>query len=203
MKKILVLAGLVIAAFCIYWFMFKNKDGDKGPRQQALTLKKHSEEFNNSVSAAMGAYFEMQHAFVDADTAKVKEVCKKFIVLLGTIKLDELKKDTASIFETAKANLTDVKMNAESLLKQTDITEMRQDFRMVSEMLYPSFFNSINYEGSNMYWQNCPMAFGEGKEANWISNSKEILNPYLGKNHPVHKNDMLHCGEIKDTIKTK
>lgn len=203
MKRIIVLAVLVIAAFCIYWFMVRTKAGDSGPRQQALTLKKHSEDFNKSVSEAMGAYFEMKNAFVDADTVKVKEACKKFIVLLDTIKLDELKKDTASIFETAKANLTDVKMNAESLLKQTDITEMRQDFRMVSEMLYPSFFNSINYEGPNMYWQNCPMAFGEGKEANWISNTKEILNPYLGKNHPEHKSDMLHCGEIKDTIKTK
>jgi hypothetical protein len=151
----------------------------------------------------MGAYFEIQNAFVDADTAKAKEACRKFINLVDSIKLDELKKDTASIFETAQANLTDVKMNAESLLKQTDITEMRQDFRMVSEMLYPSFFNAINYEGPKMYWQNCPMAFGEGKEANWISGSEEILNPYLGRNHPEHKDNMLHCGEIKDTIKTK
>jgi hypothetical protein len=184
--------------------MFKKKGGgDSGPKQQPLTLKKHSLEFNQSVSTAMNAYFEMKNAFVDADTIKAKEACRKFISLVDSIKLDELKKDTASIFETAQANLTDVKMNAASLLNQTDITEMRQDFRMVSEMLYPSFFNSINYEGPNMYWQNCPMAFGEGKEANWISNSVEVINPYLGSNHPEHKADMLHCGEIKDTIKTK
>ncbi|NOT94563.1 DUF3347 domain-containing protein [Ferruginibacter sp.] len=203
MKKILALLVLVIAAFCVYWFVFRNKGGDSGPKQQPLALKKHSAQFNQSVAATMGAYFEMQNALVDADTTKTKEACRKFIGLIDSVKLDELKKDTASIFETAQANLTDVKMNAESLLKQTDITEMRQDFRMVSEMLYPSFFNAINYEGPKMYWQNCPMAFGEGKEANWISSSEEILNPYLGKNHPVHKGDMLHCGEIKDTIKTK
>ena len=44
------------------------------------------------------------------------------------------------------------------------------------------------------------MAFGEGKDANWISNTEEIFNPYLGKNHPEFKGTMLHCGEIKDTI---
>jgi len=203
MKRILAFVVLVIAAFCIYWFVFRSKGGDGGPKQQPLALKKHSEGFNKAVSAAMGAYFEIQNAFVEADTAKAKGACRKFIVLLDSIKLDELKKDTASIFETAQANLADVKMNAESLLHQTEITEMRQDFRMVSEMLYPSFFNAINYEGPNMYWQNCPMAFGEGKEANWISNTVEILNPYLGKNDPEHKDTMLHCGEIKDTIKTK
>ena len=49
----------------------------------------------------MNAYFEMKAAFVDADTAKAKEDCKKFINLLDSIKLDELKNDTASIYETA------------------------------------------------------------------------------------------------------
>jgi Protein of unknown function (DUF3347) len=203
MKKILVVLFVVIAVVCIYWFGFKEKAGESGPRQQALALKKHSEEFNKSVEGVMTAYFDMKSAFVEADTSKVKELCKKFINQIDSIKLDELKQDTASIFETAQANLNDIKLNAESLLKQTDITEMRQDFRMVSEMLYPSFFKAINYEGPNMYWQNCPMAFGEDKGANWISNTTEIINPYLGKSHPEFKGTMLHCGEIQDTIKTK
>jgi flagellar basal body-associated protein FliL len=203
MKKIAVLLLLAIAAFAIYWFAFKSKTKNSGPALQPLALKKHSEEFNKSVATAMGAYFEIKNAFVNADTVTVKDACKKFIVLLDGIKLEELKKDTASIFETAQANLNDVKMNAASLLKQTDITEMRHDFSMVSEMMYPSFFKAINYEGENMYWQNCPMAFGDDKGANWISNTQEIINPYLGKNHPEFKGTMLHCGEIKDTIKAK
>lgn len=196
MKKLLALIVLAIVGFCIYWFVFRSKGGDSGPRQQPLTLKKHSLDFNTSVATAMNAYFEIQNALADADSTKAKASCKKFISLLDSIKIDELKKDTASIFETAQANLNDTKANAESLLKQTDITEMRQDFRMVSELLYPSFFIAINYEGPNMYWQTCPMAFGPDKEASWISNSTDVLNPYLGRAHK-------ECGEIKDTIKTK
>ena len=204
MKRILLLLVLLIAGFCVYWFMFRTQPSrNSGPKQQPLTLKKHSLEFNQSVATAMNAYFDMKNAFVDADTAKAKEACRKFIGLIDSIKLDELKKDTASIFETAAANLDDVKLNAASLLTQTDITEMRQDFRMVSDILYPSFFIAINYEGPNMYWQNCPMAFGEDKAASWISSTVEVINPYLGSNHPEHKATMLHCGEIKDTIKTK
>lgn len=158
--------------------------------------------FNSSVTNAMNAYFDMKTAFVNADTTVAKVSCKKFITLLDSIPLSELKKDTTNIFETAQSNLNDIKSNAASLLNQTNITEMRQDFKMVSEMLYP-FFKIINYEGPVMYWQNCPMAFGEGSEANWISNTKEIINPYLGKNHPEFKSGMLHCGEIRDTIKTQ
>mgnify|MGYP003562428057 CR=1 FL=1 len=69
-------------------------------------------------------------------------------------------------------------------------------------LIYP-FFKIINYEGEKMYWQNCPMAFGDEKEANWVSKTKEVMNPYLGKNHPEHKATMLHCGTVKDTIKAQ
>jgi hypothetical protein len=202
MKRILIVLVLVVALLAVYWFVFRTKGGDSGPRQQPLALKKHSESFNKSVSDAMNAYFGMHNSFVEADTAKVKENCRKFIGLIDSIKLEELKKDTASIFETAKSTFTDVKANASSLLSQTDIIEMRKDFSMVSEMLYPAF-KVINYEGQKLYWQNCPMAFGEDKEANWISSTTEIVNPYLGKNHPEFKGSMLHCGSIKDTIQAQ
>jgi len=142
----------------------------------------------------------MKSAFVNADTLKAKEQGIKFLNLVDSIKIDELKKDTAAIFQSAVSQIEDIKTNASALLKETDLTEMRQDFRMISENLYP-FLKTIKYEGQSLYWQNCPMAFGEGKEANWISNTKEIENPYLGKNHPEFKSSMLHCGEIKDTIK--
>ena len=202
MKRIIILLVLVVAAFSIYWFAFRKKGADSGPKQQPLALKKHSEPFNESVSAAMNAYFEMKNAFVEADTAKAKESCKKFISLIDTIKLDELKKDTAIVYQDAITKAEDIRANAKSLLLQNDITEMRHDFSWISEALYP-FFKLINYEGPKMYLQNCPMAFGEDREANWISNSEEIINPYLGKNHPEFKATMLHCGSIKDTIKAQ
>ncbi len=205
MKKVLLALLLIILGIIgFYWYKFATvPKGQSGPKQPSIVLKKHSDRFNKSVSTAMDAYFEMKNAFVEADSTLAKQSCKKFIQLLDSIPVNELKKDTATIFETVKSNITDIKMNAESLLKQNSLTEMRQDFRMVSELLYPSFFRAINYEGQKMYWQNCPMAFGEGKEANWISNTQEIVNPYLGKNHPEFKSSMLHCGEIKDTIKAQ
>jgi len=204
-RILLLLLVLILGIVGFYWYKFSTagRGGDSGPKQPPITLKKHSEKFNSSIAVLMNAYFEIKSAFVDADSALAKSSCKKFLQLLDSIPVDELKKDTASIFETVKSNITDIRMNAESLLKQSSITEMRQDFRMVSEVMYPSFFRAINYEGPKMYWQNCPMAFGEGKEANWISNTEEIVNPYLGKNHPEFKSSMLHCGEVKDTIKAQ
>jgi len=205
MKKILLTLLLVILGTAgFYWYKFSNaKTGDGGTKQQALTLKKHSDVFNLSVADAMNAYFDMKDAFVNADTAKAKESCRRFIQLFDSIPMAELKKDTLNIFDAAMAEHANVKSNAVSLLQQTDITEMRKDFKSISDNLYPSFFGMINYEGEKMYLQNCPMAFGEDKEANWISKTVEVENPYLGKNHPEFKATMLHCGSVKDTIKAK
>lgn len=204
MKRILLILLVVILGIAgYYWYQFsKSGGGNSGPKQEALTLKRHSDTFNLSVNNAMNAYFEMSAAFVDADTAKAKLAAQKFIQLLDTIPMAELKKDTTNIYEVAMGTFDGIRSNAADILVQSDLQEMRKDFSMVSENLYP-FFKVINYEGEHMYWQNCPMAFGDDKEANWVSKTTEVVNPYLGKNHPEFKATMLHCGSIKDTIKAK
>lgn len=204
MKRVLLTLILAGAAIGGYYFWSKSREAGPGgdAKQQPLALKKHSADFNQAVGVAMNAYFEMTDGFVNADTGKAKEACRKFIGFLDLIPMEELKTDTLNIYDAALAGYSNIKSNAQSLLMQTDITEMRKDLSMVSENLYP-FFRTINYEGEKMYWQNCPMAFGDDKGANWISQSTDIINPYLGKNHPQYKGTMLHCGELKDTIKAK
>lgn len=198
MKKIFFVLVLLIAGFALYWFKFR-ETGPEAPKQQPLKVSAHSAIFNSSLDTLMNGYFKIKDAFVNADTVAAKLATQNFLESLSKLNLDELKKDSGAIYESVMAQLNDVKANAESLEKQPNITEMRQDFRMVSESMYP-LLKSIHYEGKVLYWQNCPMAFGEGKEANWISNTEEIVNPYLGKNHPEFKSTMLHCGEVKDSI---
>ena len=200
MKKVFLLIITIVIGFGIYFLFFKPSKDSNGPKQQALKGSKHSFAFNQSMDSLLAAYFQLKDAFVEADSDRAKLACGKMIILADSLHLDELKKDTNGIYQTASMQLNDIKANAESLVKQTNLTEMRQDFRMVSESVYP-LLKTIHYEGEILYWQNCPMAFGEGKEANWISNTEQIVNPYLGKKHPDYKATMLHCGEIKDSIR--
>lgn len=204
MKKGWALFIVLLAAFSIYWFLFRKKEGTSNDlKPEPITLKKHSEAFNTSIDQMVTAYLNMKDAFVDADTAKAKQNSTEFIRLLDSIQIDELKNDKDVILESARSSINDIRSNAVSLLSQTDITEMRQDFSMITEMMYPAFFKIINYEGPKLYLQHCPMAFGDDKGANWISNNSEVVNPYLGKNHPQYRGTMLHCGEVKDSIKTQ
>jgi Protein of unknown function (DUF3347) len=199
MRKLLAILFIAALVFGAWWIFFKDKSHNNGPKQQPLKVGKHSGEFNKSVGAVVTEYLSLKEAFVNADTTKIKAQEKKLIAAIDSIKIDELKKDTTGIFQSAQLLIGDIISNANAILKETDITEMRQDFRMVSENLFP-LLKTIHYEGVKLYWQNCPMAFGEGKDASWLSNTEEIINPYLGKNHPEYKGTMLHCGEIKDTI---
>ena len=200
MKSFLAIIFLAAVLLATWWLFFKtDKTGPTEPKQESIKIGKHSPEFNQSVSDAISAYMSMKDAFVDADTSTAKSANEFFISKIDTLNLTDLEHEDSLVVISARQQLSDIRANAEAMLQENNITEMRQDFRMVSENLYP-FLKTIGYEGEKLYWDNCPMAFGEDKEGNWLSRTKEIINPYLGKNHPEFKSSMLNCGEVKDTL---
>ena len=203
MKRILAIVFLVIVLLGAWWLFFKTDKVEPGYESETtkISVAKHSDAFNASVTKALDSYFALQMAFVEADTALAKQNAQLFIEAVDGIQMQELEKDNPQIMAAAQQQISDMKANAQPIMKESDITEMRQDFRMVSENLYP-FLRTIDYEGEKVYWQNCPMAFGDNG-ANWLSATRQIANPYLGKNHPEYKSTMLRCGEVKDSIYVK
>jgi hypothetical protein len=200
-KSLLFLGVIILIVSC--WFYVNKKSTPKDVTPTAIKLKSHSESFNNNIQKVVDAYLNIKDAFVDGDTSLVKSTTQIFIKTLDSIDTLELKKDTASVYETVLITIQDIKSNASSILLQNDITEMRKDFSSMTDVMFPSFFYTINYEGPTLYLANCPMAFYDSIPANWISKNEEIMNPYMGKNHPIYKSGMLHCGEVKDSIKAK
>jgi hypothetical protein len=202
MRRVIIVLLLLILAFGMYWFFFRSKPSTKEePKPEPIALKKNSAEFNNSIEQVIAEYLNVKDAFIESDTSSVKKHAVAFVNMLDKIPLEELKKDTSNgIYESMVTNVNDLKLNMTSIANGRTLHDMRQDFSMVTELLYPSF-KLISYEGRTLYLQNCPMAFGEDKGANWISNTNEILNPYMGKKHPEYKATMLHCGEVMDSIK--
>ncbi|HVZ96481.1 MAG TPA: DUF3347 domain-containing protein [Chitinophagaceae bacterium] len=195
MKRLLAVVFLAAALYVAYLFFFKSTRHTSGPKPQAIKVQKHSKEFNQSISNAMFNYNNLKDAVTDADTSKIKSETQKFVTVLDSLKLDELKEDDSDIFITAKQQLSDIGANAQDIMLQTDLGEMREDFRMVSENVYP-FLKTIGYEGNRLYWITCASAFGQDKEGSWVSNSTEIINPYWNPGHPQEKT----CGEIKDSL---
>ena len=204
MKKYFFYALIAVFLFgCYFFFAKKSEVVQTEAKQAGIVLKTHSDTFNHSINQMIDTYLRIKDAFIEDDTANIKSKTTEFCSLLESMNLKELEKDSSGVYETVNMTKLDIISNAKSLLQQKDITEMRRDFSAMNDVMYPTFFNAIKYEGPALYLQNCPMAFNDTEPANWISNNKEIVNPYMGKHHPKYQSGMLHCGEIKDTIKSK
>ena len=203
MKRLLAIVFLIIVVLAVWFLFFKTETVTTTSNEnESIVTAKHSDEFNQEIANTMDAYMNMKNAFIDGDTSLIKSEASKFITSVDSIHVSELQKSDSSIFMAMQQNISDIKGNANPILQEKDLAEMRHDFSMVSENLYP-FLKTVGYEGQKLYWQNCPMAFGEDKPANWLSSTSEILNPYLGKNHPEYKSAMLHCGENMDSLYLK
>lgn len=203
MKRALAIISVIIILLAVWFLFFKTNDKTaSGDEPEVVSVAKHSAEFNGQVTTVINAYMTLKNAFVDGDTSAIKAEVPKFVSSMDSINPTELQKMDSSVLMAIRQNISDIKANAQPILQESDLTEMRHDFSMVSENLYP-FLKTVGYEGEKLFWQNCPMAFGEDKPANWLSTTSEILNPYLGKNHPEYKSAMLHCGENKDSLYLK
>ena len=202
MKKLLFLVVIVLIGFSLYWFVLRSKSGkkDNHAKLAPIALNTHSDTFNQRVDVLIDAYMKLKDAFVEPDINAVKVHAAAFSNGVDSIPYAELQADSGAIRASVESIAHDLKMNAASIIRQTDITEMRKDFSALSDQMYPGFVKMINYEGTSLYVQHCPMAFDDEIGANWLSRDIEIVNPYLGKRHPKYKAGMLHCGEVKDSV---
>ena len=151
MKRIFIVVILLSVAFAVYWFKFRTTAVAEQPKQEPIKTSRHSAAFNTSFDTLMTHYFAMKDAFVEADSVKAKEAVKSFITATDSLKIDELKSDSAAVYQSVSMQLNDMKANAESILKQPNLTEMRRDFWGVSESIYP-LLKSVHYEGNTLYW---------------------------------------------------
>jgi hypothetical protein len=94
------------------------------------------------------------------------------------------KKVYMDIQDDAKEHAVHISKNAGNIKHQ------REHFDMLSKDIY-ELAKSFG-AGQSLYYDHCPM-YNNGKGANWLSESKEIHNPYLGKAMP-------DCGTVKETL---
>ena len=152
---------------------------------------------NASVTAALEAYYQLKDALVEADTVAADRASISLAILADSIKLDGVADST--LLRTVKNFSGTISAEAIALPQEDNITEKRRAFSMITENFYP-LLQSVQYQGGTVYHQMCPMAFNDNEAAYWLSSSREVVNPYLGKKHPRYSSGMLHCGEVKDSL---
>jgi hypothetical protein len=184
----------------VYFLLFykKGDPSEASAKQQPLAQSKNSDTFNTPFNNMLNTYFELKNALVDWDTAKASAHANHLTVLAAEVPYDNLKADT-TIIATAKSLSESVIAEAKGVAGENTIEEKRRSFYTLSENLY-NLLRTVRYDQQVIYHDKCPMAFNDTEEAYWVSNTRTIVNPYLGKKHPHYAGGMIGCGSIEDSL---
>ncbi len=142
-----------------------------------------------SLTGIINGYLQLKNALASDNGDAAADAGK---VIMKAV--DEM--DTAGLTAAQRKMFNDVaadlKENAEHCSKNGNrIEHQREHFEMLSQDMYDlvkAFSNS-----RHLFKIYCPMYNG-GKGGMWLSESKEIKNPYFGTKMP-------ECGELKEEIK--
>ena len=144
---------------------------NKMPASEILTgyLKLKNALTNDNDQEAAAAATELAKAFEDMDkTALNAEQSQVYI---------DVKADAIEHAEHIAANAG-------------NIVHQREHFETLSEEVYELV--KATGAGQKLYYTNCPM-YNNNKGANWLSETKEVKNPYLGQ-------AMSTCGSVKEEL---
>jgi hypothetical protein len=203
-KSAFALLSILIALAVVFgWkYVFKKKTRDDVPEPAAMTVSRHSDAFNQSVNKMLDAYYRLTEAFVNWDTAAVNKSADELRILVDSLKLDEMKKDSA-IYPTVESYWNTVKTEVAGLRADEEIYEKRESLNFLSQQLF-DLLRTIKYDAANVYYQECPMALNNYESsAFWLSTSGEDddrRNPYLGLHDPKYGKAMLICGATRDSL---
>jgi hypothetical protein len=206
MKKVFIIVGILLVLFVGYVWFFYFRGGRKhnsGPKPPPIAVSKHSETFNASVDQVLTAYYNMTEGFVNWDTTAINKNGIELTEALDSITMDEMKKDTAKdadvIYLTAVDFIANAKNETGNILQQQGIDKKREALKNLTDNLF-TFLRTVHYDQRKIFYQECPMAFNDDVPGYWLSDKRDIRNPYLGTSHPKYKSSMLECGAPKDSI---
>lgn len=126
------------------------------------------------LARAFDLYIILKTAFVNTNSKLATGAAKRMVAALVGIEVDS--KLTEALVGIAETD---------------DVETQRALFFIVTTAMESVLDGAL--ESGTIYKQYCPMAFGN-TGAYWLSNSKDIYNPYFG-------DKMLKCGRVDSEIK--
>lgn len=199
MRPIIIFLVLAGAGIITWLVLARPAEKTEAPKQQALTVSKHSEAFNSSVASMLTNYEKLSEAFVNWDSTAAPAAAQTLLNDFNSLNLDELKKDSSAIYETAVAFIDNAKGDLQTIVEAKGIRQQRETFNNLTDNV-EQFINTVKYDREKLYLQQCPMAFDDVQSAKWLSKKEDIRNPYLGLKDPKYGKGMLACGETIKTI---
>ena len=141
-----------------------------------------------SIKDILDSYLQMKNAFAKDNDVAAAAAANDMTKAFANFNKGTLTPEQAKIYNDIE---DDAKEHAEHIGSNAgNIKHQREHFDMLNKDIY----QLVKTFGSTqkLYYDHCPM-FNNGKGANWLSETKEIKNPYYGK-------AMSTCGAVKEEI---
>ena len=143
-----------------------------------------------TIKEIVSAYLQLKNAFTKDNSNDAATAGSLLQTAFKNFDKTALSAQQKKVFEDVA---DDAGEHAEHIGKNGgNIVHQREHFIMLSKDM-ADLIKTFGNGGQTLYKDFCPMA-NDGKGAIWISETKDIKNPYLGKAMPT-------CGTIKEEMK--
>ena len=132
-------------------------------------------------------YFHIKHALTKDDATEAKNGATMLLQVISQFDNSLLPAEQKGEYSK---HITAIGEHADAITKSADVAAERTHFAELSAHMFElvKAFGT----GKKIYYDHCPMAFGN-KGANWLSESADIQNPYMGSK-------METCGKVEKVI---
>ncbi|MEO7119523.1 MAG: DUF3347 domain-containing protein [Ginsengibacter sp.] len=193
MKKIISTLAIAAITFTSCNNNADKKNTDADAKIDSSTTGIHSDNMQaqkeSPIHGILTGYLQVKNALTNDNGNDAADGGKAISGAMAKLDKSSLSATQAKAYN---AVADDLKENAEHINENGGkIAHQREHFEMLSQDMYDLV---KSFDGTQtLYKDFCPMA-NDNKGAFWISETKEIKNPYLGKKMPT-------CGEVKEEIK--
>lgn len=189
MKKQILTLSLSLGLFMINLpAQAQHHGAHKGEKMVEMKKGQADPAFQNQLEKVYKASLDLNDAFVTSDADKVKGAVTPVQEALAKVDMKLVKGEAHMDW---MAYLNDINTSLEKIENTDKIAEQRKHFSSFNNALYESV-KAFGIGGEAVYYQHCPMALNNSG-ASWLSDSKEIKNPYFG-------DKMLKCGSVKEVL---
>jgi hypothetical protein len=146
-------------------------------------------ENTGTVEDIISGYMGVKNSLANDNSNEAATAANGLVASVAKLNVTVLNSAQVKVFDEVK---DDIKEHAEHIEKNgSNIAHQREHFDMLSQDVYDLVKTGKSVR--ELYKDYCPM-YNDNKGASWLSEEKEIKNPYLGKKMPT-------CGEVKEVIK--
>ena len=145
--------------------------------------------FRTQLGTVLAAYGKTASALAADDLDAAKRAARDTRTALDAVDMKLLTGDAHAAW---MKSLKDLDTSLDGMTQAADIETLRKHFALLSESLASAVRAFGVLPAAPVYVLHCPMAFNN-RGADWLSDAKEVRNPYFGAAMPK-------CGEVIETL---